>query len=165
VQYLDVPHHRENNAKISLQIKLFETTNEVEIHYLSAPVVEGYTFSSGIQLNSTVGFEYLFSSDESIEPRTAVRCHRPSCTHALNVNTSTHCCKFPVIRRASLHTQRHIIVLLLALEILASSLVTTHYRYTHSLPSLIHIHRCTLHLLLSLHIHYTHFSIHAHSYH
>lgn len=81
MQYLDVPHHRDNNAKISLQIKLFETTNEVEIHYLSAPVVEGYTFVSGIQLNSTIGFEYLFSSDESIEPRTALRCHFPSCTH------------------------------------------------------------------------------------
>ncbi len=57
VQFTDVPHYPSGN-EVTLQYKLFESTNVIEVHYQAAPS-DGGTHSAGIEnAAGTVGVQY-----------------------------------------------------------------------------------------------------------
>jgi thrombospondin type 3 repeat protein len=61
VQFTNVPHNPSGNA-VTFEFKLFEGTNEIEVHYLSAPS-DGGTHSAGIENDTgTVGLSFLFGN-------------------------------------------------------------------------------------------------------
>jgi hypothetical protein len=63
VQFTDIQHFPSGNP-VTLQYKLFEGSNNIEVHYLNAPS-DGEVHSAGIEnQNGTVGLQYYLGPDD-----------------------------------------------------------------------------------------------------
>jgi len=70
IQFTDVPHFGGGN-NVTMQYKLFEGSNNVEVHYMNAPS-DGGTHSAGIENEfGTVGLQYYLGTD-GLGPNLAV---------------------------------------------------------------------------------------------
>ena len=75
VQFKDVPHFWGGN-RVTLQWKLFESTDVIEVHYKEAPS-DGGTHLAGIEnQDSTIGLNY-YTGTSAIPDNTAVRYNPP----------------------------------------------------------------------------------------
>lgn len=71
VEFNNVPHYSSGNL-VTLQYKLFETTNNIEVHYAAAPS-DGGTHSAGIEdAAGAIGLQYQYTSS-SLSTPVAVR--------------------------------------------------------------------------------------------
>jgi hypothetical protein len=62
VQFTDVPHYFDYVNLVTMQFKLFEGTNDIEVHYLAAPS-DGGVHSAGIEnQDGTIGLQYARQS-------------------------------------------------------------------------------------------------------
>ena len=71
LQFTNIPHYPSGNP-VTMQYKLFETTNVIEVHYQAAPS-DGGTHSAGIEnADGTVGVQYSYGTAALTTPE-AVR--------------------------------------------------------------------------------------------
>lgn len=76
VEFANIPHYSSGNP-VSMQFKLFETTNNIEVHYAAAPSDSGM-HSAGIEnASGSVGLQYQFTDAALTTPR-AVRYYAPN---------------------------------------------------------------------------------------
>jgi hypothetical protein len=62
VQYTDITHYPGGGFPITFQFKLFEGSNNIEVHYMDAPS-DGSNQSAGIEnQNGTVGLQYYYGT-------------------------------------------------------------------------------------------------------
>ena len=87
LQVMDVPHYGGGNF-VSLEYKLFESSNTIEVHYLAAPS-DGGTHSAGIENQTgTEGLQYYYGTG-SLSPNTAVQYYRRADAYAEASDTAT----------------------------------------------------------------------------
>ncbi len=87
VQFTAVPHYYNGN-EVSMQFKLYEGTNVIEVHYQAAPS-DGGTHSAGVEnADGTLGTQYYFGTD-GLAVRTAVRYSLASMVIASDTDTAT----------------------------------------------------------------------------